>query len=42
MITLGYGDIYPVTVKEKIIVVFITLITCGVFAYCLNCVGMII
>jgi len=41
MITVGYGDITPVSVKEKTYVVFMTLISCMVFAYVLNAVGAI-
>ncbi|KAL4427492.1 hypothetical protein ABPG74_015195 [Tetrahymena malaccensis] len=41
MITIGYGDIYPVNILEKIYVILMTFITCGLFAYCLNCIGEI-
>ncbi|EAR83114.2 cation channel family protein (macronuclear) [Tetrahymena thermophila SB210] len=41
MITIGYGDIFPVNIFEKIYVIFMTFITCGLFAYCLNCIGEI-
>jgi Ion channel len=36
MITLGYGDIYPVTTIEKMYVICVTLLACGVFAYVVN------
>ena len=36
MITVGYGDIFPINVAEKLYVIFVTLISCGVFAYCVN------
>jgi hypothetical protein len=39
MITLGYGDIYPITKIEKIYVIFVTIISCGVFAYIINTIG---
>ena len=42
MITLGYGDIVPVTIFEKIYVIFVTFISCGVFAYSVNTIGNII
>ncbi len=36
MITVGYGDIVPISVYDKVMVICITLIGCGVFAYSLN------
>jgi len=42
MITVGYGDITPVNPLEKVVVVFLTLISCGVFAYSINQIGSII
>ncbi|EAR82538.2 zinc knuckle protein (macronuclear) [Tetrahymena thermophila SB210] len=39
MITIGYGDIAPINIYEKIYVCFMTFITCGLFAYCVNCIG---
>ena len=42
MITLGYGDIVPQTIPEKIYVIFTAMIGCGIFAYSVNKVGMII
>jgi hypothetical protein len=36
MITVGYGDILPVTPLEMIICVITMLIACGVFAYSVN------
>jgi hypothetical protein len=33
MITIGYGDISPVNSTERIFVMVISLIACGVFAY---------
>ncbi|KAL4468348.1 hypothetical protein ABPG72_010749 [Tetrahymena utriculariae] len=41
MITIGYGDIYPVNIFEKIYVILMTFIACGLFAYFLNCIGEI-
>lgn len=29
MITVGYGDVYPITTNEKIFVILITVISCG-------------
>lgn len=39
MITVGYGDITPVTFVEKVFIMVMTLISCGVFAYIVNTVG---
>ena len=42
MITVGYGDIVPVNNIERIFVIIITLISCGVFAYSVNSIGTIV
>lgn len=36
MITVGYGDVIPVNSIERIVIVIMTLISCGVFGYALN------
>lgn len=41
MSTLGFGDIYPVSTFERIYVIFVTFIACGVFAYTFNKIGNI-
>lgn len=41
MITVGYGDIVPLTSLEKIYVIVMTLISAGVFAYSVNTIGNI-
>jgi hypothetical protein len=33
MITVGYGDIAPISVKEKIFVIIAMLVACGMFGY---------
>ena len=33
MITVGYGDIVPITKTERIFAMFIMILACGVFAY---------
>lgn len=33
MITVGFGDICPTTIFEKLITIILTLISCGIFAY---------
>lgn len=41
MSTIGYGDISPVSISERIFGSIVTLIACGVFAYSVNCIGSI-
>ena len=36
MVTVGYGDITPKSSDEKIYVIFMTILSCGVFAYAVN------
>lgn len=36
MITVGYGDIVPISRYEKLYVIFMALISCGVFGYCIQ------
>ena len=42
MITVGYGDVTPKTKIEMLYSIVVTLGACGVFAYSVNQVGMII
>ncbi|KAL4435261.1 hypothetical protein ABPG74_017353 [Tetrahymena malaccensis] len=42
MITVGYGDITPTTTVERIFVILICFVGCGVFAYSVNSIGSII
>ncbi|KAL4502299.1 hypothetical protein ABPG72_011886 [Tetrahymena utriculariae] len=42
MITVGYGDIFPVSVYEKIYVIGMTCITCGIFGYAINKISSVI
>lgn len=39
MNTVGYGDIVPLAQREKIYVIFMVVISCGFFAYCVNTIG---
>lgn len=41
MITVGYGDIFPQNSLERIVSVGTMLISCVIFAYTLNQIGMI-
>lgn len=42
MVTVGYGDITPITKLEKIVTMGFTIINCAVFAYTVNVIGTII
>jgi hypothetical protein len=42
MLTVGYGDIFPVNPIEKIMVIMITVFSCGVYAYALNRIGFLV
>lgn len=42
MNTVGYGDITPKNIYEKIFVTIFTSIACGFFAYTLNSIGVIV
>ena len=39
MITVGYGDITPISANEKLYVIFMTLTCCATFAYIINTVS---
>jgi len=39
--TIGYGDIVPVTNLEKLFVVILALFFCGVFGYSVSAIGEI-
>ncbi|CAK62923.1 unnamed protein product (macronuclear) [Paramecium tetraurelia] len=40
-VTVGYGDIVPVTTFERIFVIIVTLLLCGVFGYSISNIGNI-
>ena len=42
MITVGYGDVCPITTQERMFVILTSLLGCGVFAYSINAIGSII
>lgn len=39
ILTVGYGDITPVTDYERVFVIFVALIICGAFGYSISAVG---
>lgn len=41
MTTIGYGDITPVNLSERIFVIFMTMFSTAVFAYSVNNIGQI-
>jgi hypothetical protein len=41
MITVGYGDIVPVSSLELLFCIVTMLMACGVYAYSLNAIGAI-
>ena len=42
MLTVGYGDVSPCTTIERLFSIISIILTCGVFAYCMNVIGNII
>lgn len=42
MVTVGYGDVLPITPIEKTTCVFLMLVSCGIFAYSMNTIGNIL
>ncbi|KAL4510543.1 hypothetical protein ABPG72_004697 [Tetrahymena utriculariae] len=42
MVTLGYGDIVPISRNEKLFVIFIAFVSCGLFGYSFNLISEII
>lgn len=41
MITIGFGDIVPINMNEKLYVILMSFIASGIFAYAVNTVGSI-
>lgn len=39
MITVGYGDIKPISDSEKMFIIFMTLLGSVIFAYVVNTIG---
>ena len=41
MITIGFGDITPISKVEKIYIIFISILASGIFAYAVNTIASI-
>ncbi|KAL4467394.1 hypothetical protein ABPG73_000485 [Tetrahymena malaccensis] len=41
MVTVGYGDITPISLQEKVFVIFMVAYSCGVFGYIVSSIGNI-
>ncbi|EAR98949.2 cation channel family protein (macronuclear) [Tetrahymena thermophila SB210] len=41
MVTVGYGDITPVSLQEKVFVIFMVVYSCGFFGYIVSSIGNI-
>ncbi|EWS73612.1 cation channel family protein (macronuclear) [Tetrahymena thermophila SB210] len=42
MTTIGYGDITAKTTEERLVMIFFTLVSCGIFGYIINSIGNIL
>ena len=42
MTTVGYGDLYPITVNEMFFAMLSMLVACGVFAYVVGSIETIV
>ena len=42
MLTVGYGDIAPQTLKERLFAIGVIILSCGVFAYALSKISVIV
>ena len=40
--TIGYGDIVPISSQEKILAIILIFISCGVYGYSLNQIGVVL
>jgi len=41
MVTVGYGDITPISYQERIYVIIVIIFSCGMFGYSMNTIGAI-
>jgi 1,4-dihydroxy-2-naphthoate octaprenyltransferase len=39
MITVGFGDVLPISYKEKVFSIITMLLGCCLFSYVMNCIG---
>jgi len=42
MSTIGYGEIYPITINERMYIIFMSLVACGVFGYSVSAISSIL
>lgn len=42
MVSVGYGDITPVTKKEKLLTMTLTILNCAIFGYAVSVIGEIV
>ncbi|KAL4510184.1 hypothetical protein ABPG72_010377 [Tetrahymena utriculariae] len=42
MVTVGYGDVIPISQEEKVVSILFMLFLCGIFGYSMNTVGSIL
>ena len=42
MNTVGFGDIVPQTYTERVYSIFFIYVACGIFAYGINCIGLVL
>lgn len=42
MVTVGYGDIHPVTSTERVVAMFNMIIAAGMYAYIINEIGQLV
>lgn len=42
MVTVGYGDMAPANLLEKLFGIISMLVSCGIYAYAINTIGTIV
>ena len=41
MVTVGYGDVVAISNRERLVIIFLMIISCGIFGYTLNSINTI-